>query len=94
MEIGKRLIIKACFDSHVQDMDEEIKFTFGEYRDFWEAHQIGDLYKMRNVNGSEDICKIAYYPLPNFVELRALVEIEIKGGTDFREVPVHFLKRI
>jgi len=31
--------------------------------------------------------------LKYFNDLRALVEIEVKGGIDFREVPVHYLEK-
>lgn len=64
-------------------------------------HKIGNNYKMQ---GSNDIWKIAYYPLNEcgktkeiYDEPRALVEKPILGklgekiGTDFREIPLRYL---
>jgi len=55
--------IKSCFDKHVQDCDGNVKFTYEQYEQFWLEHQIGDIYMMKNTNGSEVECKVAYYPL-------------------------------
>lgn len=65
----------------------------------WQNHKIGNVYTMDNISG----WKIAYYPIFEdaktgevYEEPRALVEkpITIKGieGTDFREVPLRYLK--
>jgi len=65
------------------------------------SHKIGDIYEMDGVGG----WKIAYYPLfedgkmnKPYNEPRALVEkpalFNGAKGTDFREVPLRFLKRI
>ncbi len=63
----------------------------------WLSHKIGDQYIMDNVPG----WKIAYYPIfedgktgKQYDEPRALVEMPIKCGIDFREVPLRYLKRI
>jgi hypothetical protein len=47
---------------------------------------------MSSRDGTVVECKVAYYPLPH-ADLRALIEIEMPNGkgTDFREVPVHYL---
>lgn len=71
-------------------------------------HRIGNVYSMINRDGSSSgQWKIAYYPLPgtyegpggnkiwvNFDEPRALIEQPIKGGIDFREVPLRYLEKI
>ena len=60
-------------------------------------HNIGDLYTM---DGKPDTWKIAYYPLNEcgktgevYNEPRALIEKPIKGGTDFREIPLRYLDK-
>jgi hypothetical protein len=88
-------LIKHCFDVHVSDCNGEIKFTFEQYSDFWKNNAIGSKYEMRNRDGSivTDI-SIVYYPLPH-PTLTALVGIPMKNNaTDYREIPVHFLKKI
>lgn len=70
----------------------------------WKDHKIGDSYAMIHVGGKIDNSnwKIAYYPLfgtykneiwVDFEEPRALVEMPIKDGTDFREVPLRYLQK-
>lgn len=61
----------------------------------WVSHKIGNIYSMDGKPG----WKIAYYPIFEngktgevYEEPRALVEKPIKGGTDFREVPLRYLK--
>lgn len=61
----------------------------------WINHKIGTIYSMDGVSG----WKIAYYPILEdgktkevYSEPRALVEKPIQGGTDFREVPLRYLK--
>jgi hypothetical protein len=63
----------------------------------WKSHSIGDQYIM---DGAKDLWKIAYYPIfedgktgDKYDEPRALVEQPIKGGTDFREVPLRYLTK-
>lgn len=85
-------IIKHCFTEHAKL--GEIKFSYEQYEKFWVEHKVGDEYRMVNRDKTSVICKVAYYPLPDFADLRALIEIKIKDGTDFREVPVHYLERI
>jgi len=66
----------------------------------WKSHKIGDEYFM----DGKGTWKISYYPLlqdgktdEEYTEPRALVEMETKfenvPGTDFREVPLRYLKR-
>ena len=62
----------------------------------WVSHKIGDYYKMDGIPG----WKIAYYPIfedgktgLKYKEPRALVERPINGGTDFREIPLFYLRR-
>ena len=61
----------------------------------WKSHEIGNLYLM---DGKGE-WKIAYYPIfecgktnETYKEPRALVEMPIKNGIDFREVPLRYLK--
>ncbi len=71
---------------------------------FFEGHEIGNTYAMLNQNGSSSgVWKIVYYPLEGtyeaeewieFDEPRALIEQPIKGGIDFREVPLRYLKNL
>ena len=67
--------------------------------ELWINHKIGDAYTM---DGKPELWKIAYYPLFGtykagiwiyFDEPRALIEKPIKSGTDFREVPLRYLKK-
>ena len=69
--------------------------------EIWLSHQIGDIYEMDGKPG----WKIAYYPLfedgktgQKYNEPRVLIEkpAVFKGikGTDFREVPLRYLKRV
>lgn len=62
--------------------------------DFWKSHKIGDLYEMKNRDGSKEVVKIVYYPLDNYVDFSALIEIEKQGYNDFREVPIRFLNKV
>ena len=62
----------------------------------WINHKIGDTYSMDG-KGS---WKIAYYPIFEngktnevYQEPRALVEQQITGGIDFREVPLRYLTK-
>lgn len=87
-------IIYHCYDEHLKLFDGKVKFTFEQYEIFWKNHQTGSDYKMKNRNGSMVDCKIAYYPLPYYDDLRAMIEIPMKDGFDFRDVPVHFLQKI
>lgn len=64
----------------------------------WIKHKIGDSYTM---DGKLDPWKIVYYPIFEnnktkevYEEPRALVEKPLKGGIDFREIPLRYLKRI
>lgn len=84
-------LIKHCFDKHKESFDGKIKFTRYQYTEFWLTHQIGDVYSMASRDGSVVECKVAYYPMPNYADLRALIEIDLPKGTDFREVPTHYL---
>lgn len=61
--------------------------------DFWKDHKIGDRYELKNRNGSVETCLIAYYPLENYNDFTALVEIPKSGYNDFREVPIRFLTK-
>jgi hypothetical protein len=63
----------------------------------WQSHQLSSTYSMDN---KPDIWKIAYYPIfsdgktgQQYSEPRALIERPMIGGTDFREVPLRYLKR-
>lgn len=63
----------------------------------WLSHNIGDVYTM---DGKPQLWKIAYYPIfedgkthEQYGEPRALIERPIRGGTDFREVPLRYLVR-
>ncbi len=63
----------------------------------WTNHKIGDEYTM---DGKPDLWKIAYYPILEdgktkepYEEARALIEKPIKGGTDFREIPLRYLTK-
>ena len=66
----------------------------------WVNHKIGDTYTM---DGKPDLWKIAYYPIfedgktnQPYSEARVLIErpANFNGtwGTDFREVPIRYLK--
>jgi len=62
----------------------------------WLSHQIGDTYTMDN---KPTLWKIAYYPIFEngktgeiYKEPRALIETPIPNGTDFREIPLRYLK--
>lgn len=67
----------------------------------WKSHKIGNIYSMKNRDGSiSDGWEIAYYPLFQVLkggewievdEPRVLIEKPMKGGIDFREVPIRFL---
>lgn len=83
-------LIRICFDSHVKERGA-IKFTLDEYRSFWIAHKVGNVYTLTNRDGSTHLCKVAYYPLPYYDDLRALIEIDKGDYNDFREVPIRFL---
>jgi hypothetical protein len=63
----------------------------------WLTHKIGDTYTM---DGEPDRWKIAYYPIfedgktgKKYNTPRALIEMPMTDGTDFREVPLRFLTR-
>lgn len=65
--------------------------------ELWMGHKIGDTYTMDN---KPDLWKIAYYPIfedgktnKPYSEARALIEKPMKGGTDFREVPLRYLTK-
>ena len=66
--------------------------------ELWIKHQLGDFYTM---DGKQDRWKIVYYPIfedgrtaEAYDEPRALVEKPIRGGIDFREVPLRYLTRV
>lgn len=62
--------------------------------EFWRNHAIGDKYELTNRNGSKETCKIAYYPLGDYSDFTALIEIARLGFNDFREVPIRFLTKL
>lgn len=87
------------FDIHgaIIKMQEErvnswINDSLSESQIFELNHKIGDLYIMKNRDGSEEICKIAYFPL-DLEEPTALIEIQKNGFNDFREIPIRFLSK-
>lgn len=64
----------------------------------WRKHIKGDNYTM---DGKPDTWNIAYYPIFEcgktkevYEEPRALIERPIKGGIDFREVPLRYLNKV
>lgn len=64
----------------------------------WQEHNLTDHYTMDN---KPDKWKIAYYPIFEngktgevYEQPRALVEKPIEGGTDFREIPLHYLTKV
>ncbi len=64
----------------------------------WKSHRVGDNYTM---DGNPEYWKIAYYPIMEngetgelYNEPRALVEKPMKGGVDFREIPLRYLNRV
>lgn len=61
---------------------------------FWKNHKIGDTYEMINRDKTKEIVKIAYFPLENYSDFTALIEINRLGYNDFREVPIRFLNKI
>lgn len=85
--------IKYCFHKHAELFNGALKFSFEQYYKFWIEHKVGTVYKLKHRNGKFDLCKVAYYPLPYYNDLRALVEFERKDGVDLRDVPVHFLEK-
>lgn len=65
--------------------------------DIWLSHNIGDTYTM---DGKKELWKISYYPiLETGKEPKALIEkpilgkLDMKVGTDFREVPLRYLTK-
>lgn len=63
----------------------------------WVDHKIGDQYTM---DGKSILWKIVYYPIFTnnktkeiYEEPRCLIETAIKGGIDFREVPLRYLTK-
>jgi hypothetical protein len=89
-------LIALCYHKHVEDMDGAVSFTYDQYEEFWLNNSAGSSYKLKNRNNSVENCKIVYYPLPYYRDLRALVEVKNKNVTftDYREVPVQFLSKI
>jgi len=68
--------------------------SFALRDELFKEHKIGTDYTMDGKSG----WKLSYYPifqcgktLEFYAEPRALVEKPIKGGTDFREVPLRYL---
>lgn len=66
----------------------------------WIDHKIGDLYFMDGKDFFHP-WKIAYYPIFEdgktgqvYSEPRALIERPMKGGTDFREMPLRYLTKV
>lgn len=64
----------------------------------WVNHNISDVYTM---DGKPDLWRISYYPIFEngkskeiYSEPRALIEKPMKGGTDFREVPLRYLTKL
>jgi len=62
----------------------------------WLDHKIGNKYTM---DGKPRLWKIAYYWISEcgktgkpYNEPRALIESPMPGGTDFREIPLRYLK--
>lgn len=84
-------LIQHCFNEHAKDIGG-IQFSFEEYKAFWTSHAPGANYEMKNRDGSIVVCRVAYYPLPYYKDLRALIEINKVDWTDFPEVPIRFLK--
>ncbi len=76
--------------------------------ELWRSHNLGDSYKMDN-KGSWKIAYYPLFGTwdnikdkdgntieeiwKEFAEPRALIEQPMKGGTDFREVPLRYLER-
>ena len=62
--------------------------------EFYKDHKIGDVYKMKNRDGTYELCQLVYYPLENYKDFTALVEINKGKYIDFREVPIRFLNKV
>jgi len=81
-------------------MEEKISIDEKNLTDdekFMYNHNIDDEYQM---DEKPDKWKISYYPIfedgkngEKYNEPRALVEKPIKNGTDFREIPLRYLKK-
>jgi hypothetical protein len=63
-------------------------------QDFWTNHHKGDLYEMVNRDKTVSVCEIVYYPLDDYKDFKALVNVKGRYNSDYREVPVRFLKKI
>jgi hypothetical protein len=86
-------LVRHCFEMHLHDLSGNVYFTFQEYKDFWINHTQGDVYELLNKDHSVEQCTVVYYPIPYYPSLRALVEIMKEGHSDYREVPVKFLRK-
>lgn len=88
----------SALDEIIKENKKVIEKELTEDEKFMKDHKIGDEYQM---DGKPDKWKIAYYPIledaktnQKYDEPRALVEKPIKGGTDFREIPLRYLTKI
>ena len=90
--MGPLLLNKECYEAHKRDLGgDKLYFTYADYLNFETNHYSGAIYEMKNKDGSKVMCKVAYYPLPYYRDLRALIEIDMGHYNDFRDVPVRFL---
>ena len=93
--IDEEKLIKHCYNVHINDLNKKAKFSFFEYRRCWRKFRHGTFWLISNRDKSINKCEIIYFPLPEYKELRALVEIkESKEEYDFRETPIYYLKKI
>jgi len=87
----------TSLDELMEEEKEVVVKELSEDEKFMKEHEIGDEYQM---DGKPDKWKISYYPIfedgkngDKYKEPRALVEKPIKGGTDFREIPLRYLTK-
>jgi RNA-binding protein YhbY len=98
-QIGKEYSYKKLIKVKMGIIDDDSinQLKSALINDIWQEHKIGDEYHM---DGKPDKWKIAYYPIfedgktnKKYQEPRALVEMPIEGGIDFREVPLRYLSK-
>jgi len=86
-------LVRHCFEMHLHDHSGNVYFTFGEYKEFWINHRQEDIYELVNTDHSVEECTVVYYPISYYPSLRALIEIKKDGHSDYREVPIKYLRK-
>lgn len=72
-------------------IDNDWKETFDEYLDLKNRLEIGKEYSITHHNSKKELCKLVYFPLVGYKQIRGLLEFKKGDELIYKEMPVKYL---